>query len=78
LKVIPWRFTIKTTFSPHQKVKMASESAVLTPECVECRRVWLPSDSKHWEAYLAYVGDDKPPELTFYCPQCAELEFGSD
>jgi hypothetical protein len=22
--------------------------------------------------------DDEPPELAFYCPECAEREFGDD
>jgi hypothetical protein len=75
LKVIRWRSTIKTTFSPHQEVKMAAENVVLTPECVECHRVWRPSDREHWEAYLAYLPDEELPELAFYCPDCAEREF---
>jgi hypothetical protein len=60
-----------------QEVKMAAESVVLTPECVECQRVSLPSDREHWEAYPAYVTDE-PPELVFYYPECAEREFGSE
>jgi hypothetical protein len=75
LKVMSWRFTIKTTFSPHQEVKMAAENVVLTPECAECHRVWLPSDREHREAYLAYLPDEEPPELAFYCPDCAERGF---
>jgi hypothetical protein len=78
LKVIAWCFTIKAAFRPDQEVKMAAENVVLTPECVECKRVWLPSDREHWEASLAYVTDDEPPELAFYCPECAEREFGGD
>jgi hypothetical protein len=57
---------------------MAAENAVLTPECVECQRVWQPSDHEHWEAYPAYVSDDEPPEVAFFCPDCAEREFGGD
>jgi Zn finger protein HypA/HybF involved in hydrogenase expression len=78
LEVIPRCFTIKTTFSPHQEAKMAAENVVLTPECVECHRVWRPSDRAHREAYLAYVSDEDLPELAFYCPDCAERECGSD
>jgi hypothetical protein len=78
LNVTAWFFTIETTFSPQQEAKMATENVVLTPECVECGRVWRPSDPEHWEAYLAYLTDDEPPELAFYCPECAEREFGSD
>jgi len=32
----------------------------------------LPADSTRREAYLT---DDEPPELAFYCPDCAEREF---
>jgi hypothetical protein len=35
--------------------------------------VWLPTDEDRWEAHLT---DDEPPELAFYCPDCAEWEFG--
>jgi hypothetical protein len=31
-----------------------------------------------WEAYLADLTDDEPPELAFYCPDCASREFGGD
>jgi hypothetical protein len=31
---------------------------------------WLPS--------ALTVTDDEPPELAFYCPDCAEREFGGD
>jgi hypothetical protein len=78
LNVTAWFFTIETTFSPQQEAKMATENVVLTPECVECGRVWRPSDREHWEAYLAHLSDEEPPELASYCPECAEREFGSD
>jgi hypothetical protein len=32
-------------------------------------------DGERWEAYLT---DDEPPELAFFCPECAEREFGGD
>ena len=35
--------------------------------------MWLPTDEDRWEAHLT---DDEPPELAFYCPDCAEREFG--
>jgi hypothetical protein len=35
-------------------------------------------DREHWEAYLAYLPDEETPELAFYCPECAEREFGQD
>jgi hypothetical protein len=26
---------------------------------------------------LTYLTDDEPPEVVFYCPECAEREFRS-
>jgi hypothetical protein len=40
----------------------------LIPECAECGRRWWPLETEHWEGYLT---DDEPPELAFYCPECA-------
>jgi hypothetical protein len=37
--------------------------------------VWLSADDERWSAYLT---DDEPPELAFYCPKCADNEFGGD
>lgn len=53
---------------------MALESVALIPACAECDAVWLPADEACWQAWLT---DDKPPELAFYCPECAR-EFGGD
>jgi hypothetical protein len=52
---------------------MSAERVALIPQCAECRKVWLPADGERWEAYLA---DDAPPELAFYCPACSGREFG--
>ena len=45
-------------------------------ECIECRRV----NAFLWHGWKAYRVDDpdtnEPPELGFYCPGCAEREFG--
>jgi hypothetical protein len=46
----------------------------LIPQCAECTALWLPNDPDRWEAYLT---DDEPPELAFFCPACAEREFKS-
>jgi hypothetical protein len=44
--------------------------------CAVCRRPWL-SDDERWRAY--HAGDlDRPAELVFYCPACAERAFGRD
>jgi hypothetical protein len=37
----------------------------LIPDCAECEVPWLPTDENRWKAYLT---DDEPPELAFYCP----------
>jgi len=47
----------------------------LIPRCVECEAVWLSIDDKRWQAWLT---DDEPAEVVFYCPECAEREFGRD
>ena len=56
---------------------MSAESVALIPqcvECVECGEVWLPTDGQRWKAYLT---DGDPLELAYYCPMCAEREFGT-
>lgn len=53
---------------------MTAEPVALIPQCAECRMVWLPRDEEHW---AAYVTDDDPPEIVFYCPQCSERELGN-
>jgi hypothetical protein len=50
-----------------------TKQVALTPKCAECVAIWLPADEDRWEAHLT---DDKLPELAFYCPACAEREFG--
>ena len=52
---------------------MSAKQVAVIPPCVECGAVWLPADEARWEAYLT---DDDPPELAFYCPECARQEFG--
>jgi hypothetical protein len=54
---------------------MRAESVALTPSCAECAARWLPAHEERW---AAYVTDDEPAEVVFYCPDCAEREFGSD
>jgi hypothetical protein len=49
-----------------------AQQVALIPESAECGAVWLPADDEHWTAYLT---DDDPPELAFFCPECAEREF---
>jgi hypothetical protein len=45
-----------------------------SPSCAECEAHWLPADETRWQAWLT---DDEPPELVFYCPECARREFGA-
>jgi hypothetical protein len=51
------------------------DGVALIPKCAECEEVWLPADEERWRAYLT---DDEPAELAFYCPACAERAFGDD
>ncbi len=45
-------------------------------ECVECGTASGP----RWAGWRAYRVDDpeiaEPPQLAFYCPDCATREFG--
>jgi hypothetical protein len=51
---------------------MKAERVALIPQCAECDAIWLPADADRWQAYHT---DDEPPELAFYCSECAEREF---
>jgi hypothetical protein len=52
---------------------MRAESVAILPKCAECEALWLPADKERWSAYLT---DDEPPELAFFCAVCAERESG--
>ena len=52
---------------------MRRESVAVIPQCPECGDLWLPDSRERWSAFL--TEDDEPPELVFYCPECAEREF---
>jgi hypothetical protein len=54
---------------------VSAELVALIPRCAECEAHWLPAEDERWRAYLT---DDEPPELAFYCRDCAEREFGDD
>jgi hypothetical protein len=54
---------------------MHTEGVATIPRCTECEASWLPADEERWHAYLT---DDEPAELAFYCAECAEREFGAD
>jgi hypothetical protein len=36
----------------------------------------MPEDAENW--WSAYLIGDEPPEVVFFCPDCAEEEFGED
>lgn len=50
---------------------MSAEQVALIPRCAECLEVWLLDDEERCRAYL-----DTEDVLVFYCPECAEREFG--
>jgi hypothetical protein len=50
--------------------------AALPLWCAECGRP-SPPDAAGWRACrIEEVELGEPPELAFFCPVCAELEFG--
>ena len=51
---------------------MDAHPVELILECAQCEIPWLPADEERWRAYLT---DDDPPELAFFCPACSEREF---
>jgi hypothetical protein len=53
---------------------MRVEGVALFPNCAGCDARWLPADDERWHAYLT---DDEPAELAFYCPECGAREFES-
>jgi hypothetical protein len=55
---------------------MGIEPVTLVPQCIECGERWLPTDTDHWQAY--WIDDGPDHRLLFYCPECAEREFGED
>lgn len=55
---------------------MSAQRVALIPRCAECGAVWLLADEKRWQAWLASDSLDELPEVVFYCPRCAEREFG--
>ena len=56
---------------------MQVDGVALIPSCAECEARWLPADSERWRAYLGCDEHlEEPAEVVFYCPECAEREFG--
>jgi hypothetical protein len=55
---------------------MGIESVTRIPQCIECAERWLPMDTDHWQAH--WIDDGRDDRLLFYCPDCAEREFGTE
>jgi hypothetical protein len=61
------------------RLDLPMRGVALIPICAECGGKWLPDDEERWQAYLGVEEHiDEPAELVFYCPECAEREFGGD
>ncbi len=69
----PSRLGIEQAARATASVMTAGRLVELIPQCDECGRFWWPLETAHWSAYLT---DDEPPELAFYCPDCARPECG--
>jgi len=56
--------------------KQEQNSRALAVRCTECGS----SSGRRWWGWRAYRTDEldlgEPPPLAFYCPTCAEREFG--
>ena len=55
---------------------MSAEQVALIPRCAECEAHWLPAVEERWRPCLGSYNLDEPPDLVFYCPACADREFG--
>jgi hypothetical protein len=53
---------------------MSAEQVAVVPQCEECRKVWVPAVRERWQAH--WIDDGPDEKLVFYCPECAEREFG--
>jgi hypothetical protein len=44
--------------------------------CIECDAI-SGAGAEGWRAYIVFLEEDgEPAEVVFYCPSCAEFEFG--
>jgi hypothetical protein len=57
---------------------VAEPVVALVPKCVECDEIWLPWDAARWRAYIGGADAIDPGEVFFYCPECANREYGDD
>jgi hypothetical protein len=58
-----------------RKAEPVSAVAVI-PRCEECRKVWLPGSKEHLHAY--WIDEETEDRLAFWCPECAQCEFGEE
>lgn len=49
---------------------------VSAPVCEECGRA-ISDGERGWQGYLVDLDDDGEDEVLFFCPRCAEREFGT-
>jgi hypothetical protein len=56
--------------------RVSAEGVAVIPQCEECRKVWLPADEERWQAH--WIDDGPEEKRLFYCPDCADPEFGGD
>jgi predicted RNA-binding Zn-ribbon protein involved in translation (DUF1610 family) len=49
---------------------------VNAPVCEECGRA-IAKGQRGWLGYLVDLDDDGEDEVLFFCPRCAEREFGA-
>ena len=55
---------------------VSANPVALIPRCAECEAAWLATDEN---AGAPTCTDDlRAAELAFYCPECAEREFGDE
>lgn len=73
-KALPTRSRLHAPRKPKVRFMSAAQIAFIA-QCEECRRVWLPGDAERWQAY--WIDDGPDDRLAFWCPQCAEREFGT-
>jgi hypothetical protein len=66
-----WLLKIRVVSCMNGKAREAVRAGGPHPQFAECREVWLTADEDRWQAHL-----DTGDELVFYCPECAEREFG--
>ena len=57
----------------HRRVGLERRKRCFDPAVRRVSGRVAPGAGERWQTYLT---DDEPPEIAFYCPECAEREFG--